>query len=360
MMNSSYQDSYTKKSCMRPEKYRKTVQEALLMEVKDSLDKVYHTRMFGDYDPVRLVSELYRQSFERTLGSFLELASQKSRDGSFRYTPSASQANSGEFYIRISELAFKRGTLSAGILNGRGTIMLLGCLEKAAGQSEPSNEKQQILSGGASHDFQLSGVNSKLYTNSQAKSVVGLTLKASQTSSRWFTNIEKILESGVADGENSEAAALVQLFPFMTLHREKELLREYTDKLSRLDEAERRAKGNSQNQAENLSELMVIKAQQEVLTKAINRIKAVINKKRSMKVRFRSYLDQLSNLVKSFEAEMKTLYDSFDAVPEFTEEELLSEDETTPKETLPDEIPPNETPEEQVPEMDDVNDKAGR
>mgnify|MGYP001391790748 FL=1 len=61
------------------------------------------------------------------------------------YETSPLQKQSGLFLRRFGQTAFDGGSLAAGILQGKSRYMLVSCLKRSIGQSEPVNARQQKL-----------------------------------------------------------------------------------------------------------------------------------------------------------------------------------------------------------------------
>ena len=138
------------------------------------------SEQFRHRDPLYHVTESFQQTFDRIGRSHaLTLAAgftreeqpegesergerergEKEREDAQR--PTAGQGSgfagreSGEKRLRagnvpaaltkFSDTAFKRGAMSASVLNGTGKMMLVSCLKRTAGQSEPKRIQQQDL-----------------------------------------------------------------------------------------------------------------------------------------------------------------------------------------------------------------------
>lgn len=320
-MNSGFVSRSSTKKYLRDDRKRRLLEEDLQERIKEHLSNLADTGMFHHYDPVRMISELFTQTFERSGTGLLEQAAKKQQDMRLNYTPNAEQKNSGNFYSMFSEHAFKRGNLSAAILKKKGAVMLVGSLKKTIGQPEPFNEKQRVLSGCASRDRTMSGLDTQLWTNNQAKSAVGLVLKSGRSSLRWFSDIQRIMESNQNGESKEELQALYRILPFMDLNREKQLMGKYEEKIGVLKERREGLKSFKSHSEADLKELERISSQMRFLEKAIEQIQDVIRKKRTMQMRFKDYLNHLSRIVNKFMKDAQEIYETFRVEPEIPLEE---------------------------------------
>lgn len=199
---------------------------------------------------------------------FLE---QSSMDNLFEPSPK----NTNERFVnRFSQTAFNRGTLAGAVIRGTGQMMLFSCLKRTVGQSQPKNFRQRKLFESSSMQRNVAGhpPDKVIYNKGAVDSAVGLVVDVLRDSRRVVDSFTELLEGENVLPEGSGAETLQKMYPFLTDHRERALLTEYRDRLNTSDPGQR-----------------------EVLTRAIAKLEAVVDKKRQMKFRFMTYLRSLSD-----------------------------------------------------------------
>lgn len=190
---------------------------------------------------------------------------------------------------RFSETAFQRGTLSAAVLQGTGRMMLFSCLKKTVGQSQPVREQQRKLFENASQQRNIpaAGTGKVVFNRGFTDSAVGLVVDSLRDAHRAVGDMQALIQGGLGKAEAGRHGAdtLREMYPFLDDSREQELLAQYYAQLNNLEASSGSEKGLLQN--------------------AIDRTRALIDKKGQMKKEFinklRFVADRASEALAEFE-----------------------------------------------------------
>ena len=205
---------------------------------------------------------------------------QQGKEWSFskHYETSPLQKQSGLFLRKFGQTAFDGGNLAAGILQGQSRYMLMSCLKRSLGQSEPKNARQEKLFGGASVHKNLPLRDAQVVFNrNDIKSAVGVVVSSLQSAVRVFDTLERAAESEDSPVVQENVETLRQLYPFLTIDRDRKTLDKYREKLAVLKE---------QGAGEELV---------SVLERRIAKLQSVVDKKMEMKTRFMTKLREYSD-----------------------------------------------------------------
>lgn len=204
------------------------------------------------------------------------LAQGKEWDFSPHYQASPLQQQNGLFLRKFGQIAFDRGNLAAGILQGRGQLMLMSCMKRTVGQSQPTNIKQEKLFGGSSAHKRLPQKDAQvIFNRNDVKSAVGLVVGSLQSAGRIFSVFDNAANSEGSPLEQESIDTLRQLYPFLSTTRDRDTIERYRMKLSCLKEQ------GADGEAAGL------------LERGISKLQAVINKKELMKTQFITKLQML-------------------------------------------------------------------
>lgn len=194
-------------------------------------------------------------------------------DFSKHYEPSPLQKQSGLFLRKFGKTAFDGGSLAAGILQGQSRYMLTSCLKRSLGQSEPANAKQEKLFGGSSVHKNLPRNEAQvIFNRNDVKSAVGIVVGSLRSAGRVFETLVQAAESEDSPLVRENVETLRQLYPFLTVERDRKTLDRYREKLKSLRE--------QGAEPELLS----------MLERSIAKLQAVIDKKTEMKTQFMTKL----------------------------------------------------------------------
>ncbi len=183
------------------------------------------------------------------------------------------------FLSRFADIAFQRGTLAGAVLRGTGKLMLVSCLKRTVGQSQPKNLRQRMLFEGASARRNVSGSppDKALFNRGEVDGAVGLVVDTLKDARRTVETMSALARGDNVLGENSGAKTLQKMYPFLSDARERELLSAYRERLGELPPGERGANDRA------------------ALQGAIVKAEALIAKKAKMKVDFITALRGVSD-----------------------------------------------------------------
>ena len=247
------------------------------------------------HNPLYHVTESFQQSFDRIGRSHAEKAAGGSREGaSDTQEDEETRVNTGEkrddkqkekktpgqgprgragddrpWYgpgdyryplTKFSETAFRRGAMSASVLNGTGKMMLVSCLKRTAYESGPKHQQQNTVSGTGSITRNIPGQtpDKMVFNRGFADSALGIVVDTLRDSRRVVESMTAIAR-GVGEGSESDRAALFKLYPFLDDSRDKALESEYRAKLAECKDE--REKPVLQNALVRTLELRAKKAQ---------------------------------------------------------------------------------------------------
>ncbi len=175
----------------------------------------------------------------------------------------------------FSQTAFQRGTLSGAVLEGTGKMMLISCLKRTVGQSEPKRIHQETLFGVGSQRRNIPGHDPDMvqFNRGVAKSAVGVVVDTLRDARRIVQSMEALVQgSGELKAEQGGATLRV-LYPFLDDSREQALIQAYQRRLK---------------QAQDPQET-------PVLQNALVHVRALIQKKAQMKQEFINKLRLISD-----------------------------------------------------------------
>ncbi len=219
-------------------------------------DKSYGTETLIEHE-----QEFSRRRFEE----------KTSMDGLFAPKP-----GNEDFLSRFSETAFNRGALSGAVMRGTGRMMLVSCLKRTAGQSQPKNFRQRMLFENASAMRNINGrsPDKAVFNKGDIDSAVGLVIDVTRDARRAVDSLADLTEKGFEGSDNS--GTLQKMYPFLSIEKEQALLEQYKQALSSLSGPEAAEK-------------------RLIIQRAALKTQAVIAKKRQMRSAFIHHLRSLSD-----------------------------------------------------------------
>lgn len=186
---------------------------------------------------------------------------------------------------RFSETAFQRGNLAGAVIQGTGKMMLVSCLKRTVGQSQPQKEQQKKLFEGASQQRNVPGhsPDQVIFNRGFAHSAVGLVVDTLRDARRTVDSMADLAQGKSEMGCGSGADTLRTMYPFLDDSRERSLLEQYRQQLAQAGDA----------------------GEKQVLQNALARTRSLINKKAQMKQEFIQKLRFLSDRATEALAEME-------------------------------------------------------
>ena len=216
------------------------------------------------HDPLYHITENFQQSFDRIGRSHADAAAGGFREESFITTPEEEyrqqteqdrqavpaapgkgerknadkeqrvrlQKREASPITRFSEIAFRRGAMSAAVLNGTGKMMLVSCLKRTAYESGPKHLQQQDLLETGSITRAVAGhaPDQMIFNRGFANSALGIVVDTLRDARRVVESMSMIAQRG--EGRESEFSALYKLYPFLDDSRDEALESEYRAKLA--------------------------------------------------------------------------------------------------------------------------------
>ena len=293
------------------------------------------SEFFSHRDPLYHITEDFRQTFDEigrrhaaalageSAGGFTrtEQAAQppqwaEQQTGPVRDAQKPNPTNAKDLYQmrwsdnqdmvrRFSETAFQRGTLAGAVMAGTGKMMLVSCLKRTVGQSQPVREQQRRLFEGGSQQRVIPGhgPDSVVFNRGFADSAVGLVVDT-LADARQMVESMADLAAGKSDmGAGGGAQALRRMYPFLDDSRERALAGQYSARL--------RESGDD--------------GERQLLQNAYVRVQAMIGKKAQMRNEFINKL----RLIADRATEALTLFEA----PSFTDElvQAVEQAETPPE-----------------------------
>ena len=251
-------------------------------------------RPFGSETLAEPEQEYARRRFEE----------KTSMDGVFSPSP----GHEG-FLRRFSETAFNRGALSGAIMRGTGRMMLVSCLKRTVGQSQPKSFRQRMLFENASATRNINGrsPDKATFNKGDIDSAIGLTVDVTRDARRAVDSLADLAERGF-EGNNKGSGTLQKMYPFLGDAKERSLLEQYKTALNGLagpEDAQKR----------------------QIVQRAIIKTRALIAKKKQMREAFiqhlRSLSDQAAAYINIFQQEefRAAALEALTAPPELPEDE---------------------------------------
>ena len=193
---------------------------------------------------------------------------------------------------RFSETAFQRGTLAGAVMEGTGKMMLVSCLKRTVGQSQPVREQQRRLFEGSSQQRIIPGhgPDNVVFNRGFADSAVGLVVDTLADARQVVESMADVAAGKSDMGRGGGAQTLRKMYPFLDDSRERTLVQQYSARLRESDDASER----------------------QLLQNAYARAQALISKKAQMRNEFINKL----RLIADRATEALTLFET----PGFAEE----------------------------------------
>lgn len=209
---------------------------------------------------------------------------------------------------RFSETAFQRGTLAGAVMGGTGKMMLVSCLKRTVGQSQPVKEQQRRLFEGASQQRNVPGhsPDAVVFNRGFADSAVGLVVDTLRDARRVVDSMADLAQGKSDMGAAGGAGTLQKMYPFLDDSRERSLAEQYRQRLALTDDP----------------------AERQLLQSALVRTQALTAKKAQMKTEFINKLRLISDRA----GEALTLFEAPGFVQEVVRE---AEQADQPPETPP-------------------------
>lgn len=192
---------------------------------------------------------------------------------------------------KFSEVTFNRGVMAGAILNGTGQMMLFNCLKRTVGQSQPKTIFQKKLSQQASAHRLVKGYpqDKLIFNKGFTDSAVGLVVDVLRDSRRVVDGLSAVVDGTAVNSKKGAGAdTLEKMYPFLSTKKEELLLADYDKALAAL--------GNSPQDNEK----------RQLLTRATERLNAMVEKKNQMKVEFVSKLRYISESAQKAQALFST------------------------------------------------------
>ena len=205
------------------------------------------------------------------------------------YGQEGRQEQDKDMLRRFAETAFQRGTMSAAVLQGTGRMMLFSCLKKTVGQSQPVREQQRKLFGGGSQLRNVGGSSPDkvMFNRGFTDSAVGLVVDTLRDARRTVEDMQGLARGALNRNEAGAHGAdtLRSMYPFLDDSREREMLERYYARL-------------------NWPEAMDTD-EKALIQSAVNRTRALIEKKERMRVEFINKLRFISDRAAEALAELE-------------------------------------------------------
>ena len=133
---------------------------------------------------------------------------------------------------RFSDIAFRRGAMSASVLNGTGKMMLVSCMRRTAYETGPKHLQQQTLAGTGSVTRAIPGhvPDQIVFNRGFTNSALGIVVDTLRDARRVVETMTAIVQ-GAGEGTGPTRAALYKLYPFLDDSRDAEMEAEYRAKL---------------------------------------------------------------------------------------------------------------------------------
>ena len=310
------------------------------------------SEFFDNRDPLYHVTESFQQTFDEigrrhaaqlageTIGGFSQTETQQDAQKGRSESRGSAQKNAQQpdptsakgmyqkrdpgnqdMIRRFSETAFQRGTLAGAVMAGTGKMMLVSCLKRTVGQSQPVKEQQRRLFEGASQQRNVPGhsPDAVVFNRGFADSAVGLVVDTLRDARRVVTSMADLAQGKSDMGTQGGAQTLRKMYPFLDDSREKQLRMQYEERMQKTDDPE----------------------EKQLLQNALVRAQALISKKAQMRTEFINKLCLIADRAN----EALTLFEA----PGFSEELMREVTETQePPEEPPkppsdgSELPPDE------------------
>lgn len=276
---------------------RKTSRDQILAvrkQLQRELSWAAGTEAFRHRDPVYHVTEGFRFAFDRSGQRGAQAAERRSTsplvsDSSIagfsgawkeqaedtRRSADRTAPGTQTPMRQFAQAAFQRGNMAGAVLQGTGKLMLISCLRRTAGQSQPTKEQQRTLFDTGAKIKKVPGFdpNKVVYNRGFVNSAVGLVVDALQDARRTVELMTGLVQGGKGLGPREGADTLRTVYPFLDDSREQGLLEQYRRSIQTAQTPEEKA----------------------LLHSAIIRTRALVEKKAQMKQEFIQKLRLLSD-----------------------------------------------------------------
>ena len=207
------------------------------------------SEVFDNRDPLYHITEDFHQTFDaigqrhaatlagETVGGFqpagLERQAIQPDQTDARQLYQTRDPAKQDMVRRFSETAFQRGTLSGAVMQGTGKMMLISCLKRTVGQSEPTKEQQRRLFEGSSQQRNAANhtPDTVVFNRGFASSAVGLVVDTLRDARRVVDSMANLAAGKSNMGDAGGAETLQKMYPFLDTNREQALLAEYAARL---------------------------------------------------------------------------------------------------------------------------------
>lgn len=281
-------------------------QKALKQRIAGQLAQSAGTEQFAHRDPLYHVSESFMKSFD-LMGRLRGGAGQgllgrgMQADTTEKQDPSPWQGDSpkpleqetsmadlfepspggqGNFAEKFAQTTFQRGNMAAAVLRGQGKLMLLSCLKRTIGQSQPKNFRQRKLFESAvpgQRAVEGAPADKALFNKGQTDGAVGLVVDVLRDARRAVDSMTALCQGENVLQAGSGAETLQKMYPFLSDSKEQAMKRQYHQLL-------KHPPGGSEDRQRT-----------RILTEAISRTDRLIAKKSQMKTLFINHLRKLSD-----------------------------------------------------------------
>lgn len=134
------------------------------------------------------------------------------------------------FMSKFADIAFHNGNLAAGIIEGKGKLMLVATLKNALGQTASNSQTGKTV-GGAAEQRVIPGERAEvLFNRYDAKTAVGLVVSALRNSKGIVSAFESAMKSSDLQGIET----LDVIMPFLCTKEDKSRKEMYLERLSEL------------------------------------------------------------------------------------------------------------------------------
>lgn len=228
-----------------------------------------------DTDPFKAIRPAEEKETEREEAAGPEETYEPAASLQMKEYWSGRYQGNGAFIRSFGQVAFSRGGLAAGILQGEGRMMLISSLKRTVGQSPPGNDRQKMLYPSASVHQNLPGQEGTvIYNRYDVKSAVGLVVSSIRSGRRVLDQFQQAAEGRPLAEQNIRT--LQTIYPFLSDREDRALLEEYN---ARSDELRAHHGAPEDIQA---------------MEYGIRKLHAIIAKKQQQRVNFVTKLQELS------------------------------------------------------------------
>ena len=190
-----------------------------------------------------------------------------------RYQSSPLSYSQGRFIHRFADTAFSRGDLAAGILQGKGKMMLASTMKQAIGQSPPDNEREKKLWSNTSAHKKLPGGDAvAVFNKGDVHSAVALIVDSIASGRNALNDMR---DAAIVCRKAGGNDTLAKLYPFLRVQEDKRTLKHIQAQLQHI---------NSKDDPEK----------KRLLEYGAMKMQALIQKKEAMSLKFIQLIDSLS------------------------------------------------------------------